>query len=176
ATTIYLRTEPDQVAAVDAILPFTVNPQQPEGVRVSRPSDVLIARAAARGAYSALVLGLGALAVVVGGVGIANVMVIAVLERRSEIGLRRALGATTQHIRVQFLAESLVLSTLGGLAGTAVGVAVTAAYANVQGWAIVVPGLAVAGGLGAAVALGAAAGIYPAVRAARLTPTDALRA
>jgi len=176
ATRLYVRTDPAQVRATHAVLAATANPAHPDQVQVSRPSDALNAQAAAQGAFNSLFLGLGAVALLVGGVGIANVMVISVLERRSEIGLRRALGATTQHIRVQFLAESLVLSTLGGLAGTAVGVAVTAAYASVQGWAIVVPGLALAGGLGAAVALGAAAGIYPAVRAARLTPTDALRA
>lgn len=120
-------------------------------------------------------LGLGAVALLVGGVGIANVMVISVLERRPEIGLRRALGARAVHIAVQFLGESVLLSLLGGCAGVALGAAATAAYANTQGWAVVVPVLAVAGGVAAALALGALAGLYPALRAARLSPTEALR-
>lgn len=174
-STVYLRADPDQVGAVENVLAATANPENPNEVNVSRPSDALAARVAAKSAFTTLFLGLGAVALLVGGVGIANVMVIAVLERRSEIGLRRALGATKRHIAAQFLAESQVLSLLGGVAGVAFGALVVAGYAANRGWAVEVPPVAVAGGLAAALLIGAVAGLYPAVRAARLSPTDALR-
>jgi putative ABC transport system permease protein len=174
-TELYIRTVPSQVAAVRSVLAATVNPASPTDVQVNRPSDVLTAAAAAKGAYNGLLLGLGAVALLVGGVGIANVMVISVLERRSEIGLRRALGATRRHVGAQFLTESLLLSVLGGVAGTAIGVAATGGYALSQHWSLALPPLALYGGVGAALAIGAAAGLYPATRAARLSPTDALR-
>ncbi len=173
---IYLRTAPDQIDAVRAVLPSTADPQSPDEVSVSRPTDVLEAQQAADSAFTSLFLGLGAVALLVGGIGIANVMVIAVIERRNEIGLRRALGATRAHIRRQFLAESLLLSALGGAAGVGLGVAVTYLYATYEGWAVVVPQIAMVGGFLAAVAIGAIAGLYPAMRAARLAPTEALRA
>jgi putative ABC transport system permease protein len=174
-TTIYVRADEDRVEQTSDLLGSTANPEHPEEVNVSRPSDALAARAAAKSAFTALFLGLGAVALLVGGVGIANVMVISVLERRSEIGLRRALGATRRHISAQFLTESLLLAVLGGLAGVALGAAVTAAYAFSRGWPAVVPPLALGGALGAALAIGAVAGLYPALRAARLPPTEALR-
>ena len=121
---IYLRTTSDQIDAVRAVLPSTADPQSPDEVSVSRPTDVLEAQQAADSAFTSLFLGLGAVALLVGGIGIANVMVIAVIERRNEIGLRRALGATRAHIRRQFLTESLLLSALGGAAGVALGVLV----------------------------------------------------
>lgn len=174
-TTIYTRTTPDQVNAVFDVLPATVNPPNPNEVQVSQPSDALRARIAAKNAFSGLFLGLGAVALLVGGVGIANVMVISVLERRSEIGLRRALGATRRHVRLQFLMESLLLAVLGGIAGIVLGAAVTAGYAASQGFRIVVPLAGIGYGLGAALLIGAIAGVYPAIRAARLAPTQALR-
>jgi putative ABC transport system permease protein len=173
--TIYERSDPKAVDAVRQVLAVTANPAHPEQVSVSRPSDALAARAATNTTFTALLLGLGAVALLVGGVGIANVMVISVLERRSEIGLRRALGATRGHVRLQFLAESLLLSGLGGVAGASLGAAITAGYAHNRGWLVSIPPAALAGGVGIAIAIGAVAGLYPAVRAARLSPTDALR-
>lgn len=174
-STIHVRTDPERVDDVLAVLPATANPQNPEEVEVARPSDVLEAREAVDDAFTALFLGLGAVALLVGGVGIANVMVISVLERKSEIGLRRALGATRGHIRIQFLGESLLLSSLGGLGGVLVGWLVTLGYANLKGWTTLVPTIAIGGGLAAALLIGAIAGLYPAMRAARLSPTEALR-
>jgi putative ABC transport system permease protein len=175
ATTIYLRADPSAVTRVRGLVPSAVNPQHPEEVDVSRPSDALAARAAADTALTGLFLGLGAVALLVGGIGIANTMVISVLERRSEIGLRRALGATRGHVRAQFLVESLLLAGAGGAAGVIAGAMVTGGYARARGWTAVVPPEALAAGLGAALLIGAAAGLYPAARAARLSPTDALR-
>ena len=173
---LFVRTEPDQLDEVRAVLPPTADPENPEEVEVSRPSDILEAQAAADSAFTSLFLGLGAVALLVGGIGVANVMVIAVIERRNEIGLRRALGATKAHIRRQFLTEALVLAALGGLAGVVLGAAVTAGYATSQGWTIVLPLVAAVGGLAASLLIGGVAGLYPAVRAANLSPTDALRA
>jgi putative ABC transport system permease protein len=175
ATELYLRSVPSQVAAVSAVLPATVDPEDPTTVQVTQPSDVLQAEVATKGAYNGLLLGLGAVALLVGGVGIANVMVISVLERRSEIGLRRALGASRRHVAEQFLAEALLLSVLGGVAGTVIGSTATAFYALTQHWSVVIPPLALYGGVGAALVIGAVAGLYPSMRAARLSPTEALR-
>jgi putative ABC transport system permease protein len=175
ATTIYVRADPDAIESARGLLAATANPEAPEEVDVSRPSDALEARAAAKTAFTSLFLGLGAVALLVGGVGIANVMVISVLERRSEVGLRRALGATRRHVGAQFACESLLLAAAGGAVGVALGALVTGGYAANRGWTTVVPVEALAGGLGAAVAIGAVAGVYPALRAARLSPTDALR-
>jgi putative ABC transport system permease protein len=172
---IYLRTDPDDIDDVRAVVPATANPEDPDQVEVTRPSDAIEAKAAASTAYTSLFLGLGAVALLVGGVGVANVMVISVLERRTEIGLRRALGATRRHVTIQFLSESLVLSTMGGVAGVLLGAAISAVYALTRGWAIVVPPGVLAGGIAAALAIGAIAGLYPARRAARLSPTEALR-
>jgi putative ABC transport system permease protein len=170
-----VRADPDTITRVRDLLGQTANPEHPEQVDVSRPSDALEARAAAKTAFTSLFLGLGAVALLVGGVGIANVMVISVLERRSEVGLRRALGATRRHVGAQFLCESVLLATTGGLAGVLLGALVTTAYAHSQHWTTVVPAVALAGGIAAALAIGALAGSYPALRAARLSPTDALR-
>ena len=174
-TTIYVRAITSQVAAVQGVLAATASPENSDAVEVSQPSIVLAARSQAKNALNDLFLGLAAVALLVAGVGVANIMVISVLERRSEIGLRRALGATRGQIRAQFLSEAVLLSLGGGVIGAGAGVAATAVYAHVKHWPVSVPPLAWAGGLGAAVAIGAVAGFLPAMRAARLSPTDALR-
>jgi putative ABC transport system permease protein len=174
-TSVLVRSDPDQVDDVMAVLAATTNPENPEEVEVERPTDALEAKEAADDAFTALFLGLGAVALIVGGVGIANVMVISVLERRSEIGLRRALGATQRHIAVQFLGEALLLALIGGIGGVLLGGLVTWIYANIRGWETLIPMVAMVGGLLAALAIGAIAGLYPAIRAARMSPTEALR-
>jgi putative ABC transport system permease protein len=173
-TTIYERSTEESVETVRSVLPRTANPKNPEEVLVSRPSDALAARAAADTAFTGLLLGLGAVALLVGGVGVANTMVISVLERRQEIGLRRALGATRGQVRLQFLAESLLLSLLGGVVGALLGAVVTGGYAATRGWPTAVPGWVIAGGVLATLVIGTVAGAYPAMRAARLAPTTAL--
>ena len=175
ASTIHVRAAVDAVTDVRGVLGRTANPERPNEAEVARPSDALEARAEAATAFTSLFVGLGAVALIVGGVGIANVMLMSVLERRSEIGLRRALGATRRHIALQFTSEALILAFLGGLLGVALGVAVGVAYALSQAWTPVVPAIAVGGGLLAALAIGAVAGLYPSIRAARVRPTEALR-
>ncbi len=173
-TTIYVRANNAQVQRVDGLLGAQANPQYPNYVSVSLPSAALTARAETQGAFNTLFLGLGAVALLVGAVGVANIMVISVLERRSEIGLRRALGATKGHIRIQFLSEAILLALTGGAVGVVAGVLATAIYAHTKGWSVVIPAQAWADGLGAAVLIGALAGLWPALRAARLSPTEAL--
>jgi putative ABC transport system permease protein len=172
---IYVRADTDHVATVQALLAPTANPQAPNEVNVSQPSDALTARAAAAGAFDSLFLGLGVVALIVGAVGVANIMIISVLERRSEIGLRRALGATRAQIRTQFLGESILLAVIGGVVGVLAGIAATAVYAATKDWAVVIPVEAWLGGIASAILIGAFAGLMPAVRASRMPPTVALR-
>lgn len=175
ATAIYVRADPAQLDDVRSVLPATANPENAESVNVTRPSDAIEARAAAATAFTTLFVGLGAVALLVGGLGIANVMLMAVLERRSEIGLRRALGATRGHIVGQFLAEAVLLAGVGGLLGAVLGCAVAVAYGQSQGWLVAIPVVGVVVGIGVSVLVGAVAGLYPAIRAARTPPTEALR-
>jgi putative ABC transport system permease protein len=174
-TRVLVRVDPAKVDQVLTVLAATANPAFPEEVLVDKPSDALEAQEAADDAFTTLLLGLGAVSLLVGGVGIANIMVISVLERRGEIGLRRALGATRRQVAVQFLCEALLLGAMGGTGGVLLGVAVTAIYANIKGWATLVPPIAMIGGIAAALLIGGIAGLYPAIRAARLSPTEALR-
>jgi putative ABC transport system permease protein len=173
-TTVYVKATASRVNAVDNLLAAQADPEDPTAADVSQPSAALVAQADAKGAFNTLFLGLGAVALLVGAIGVANIMVIAVLERRSEIGLRRALGATRGHIRIQFLAEAIALALFGGAAGVIAGAAATAVYAHSKGWATVIPAQAWAGGLAAALLIGALAGLLPAIRAAHLSPTQAL--
>ena len=172
---IYVRAYPEHIRDVRSIMAATVSPENPEEVQVGRASDVLEARIAASDAFLNLFIGLGAVALLVGTIGIANVMVIAVIERRNEIGLRRALGATKFHIASQFLTESLLLSTLGGITGVIMGMLVTAGYAVFREWSIVIPVYAISGGILCSILIGGIAGFYPAMRAANVSPTEALR-
>jgi putative ABC transport system permease protein len=176
ASSVYVRTDPDQVDAVRNVLPATANPGAPNEVRVDRPSDALAARAATDDALTALLVALGGVALLVGGIGIANVMVISVLERRREIGVRRALGASRRHIRVQFVVEAVLLAALGGVTGVLLGALITGGYAAASGWKLAIPVGALAAGIGVALLVGGIAGLYPAARAARLEPAEAVRA
>ncbi|NEA30884.1 ABC transporter permease [Streptomyces sp. SID13031] len=171
---VYVRSTDTAVEDVRAVLGRTLSPEQPGMVQVSRPSEALAAKRITQNAFSTLFLGLAGVALLVGGIGVANTMVISVLERRREIGLRRALGANRRQIRGQFLTESVVLCAIGGLMGAVLGVLGVIGYADAQGWPIVIPASAVLAGLGASVSVGVLAGVYPAVRASLLTPTEAL--
>ena len=173
-TTIYVRAQTSKVNEVDNLLAATADPEDPSDVDVSQPSAALVAQADAEGAFDDLFLGLGAVALLVGAVGVANIMIISVLERRSEIGLRRTLGATRGHIRVQFLSEAVLLALIGGSSGVGAGALSTAIYANYKHELIVIPAIAWVGGMGAAVLIGAVSGLWPALRAARMSPTQAL--
>lgn len=173
-TRVYERSTDDTVTAVQTLIGPAVLPETPSTIKVSRPSDALAAQAAVNEGFTGLLLGLGSIALLVGGIGVANTMVIAALERRREIGLRRALGATRRHITMQFLAEALVLSALGGVFGAILGSGVSATVALMNGWAPVIPAEVLAGAIIATLAVGGVAGLFPALRAARTPPTVAL--
>jgi putative ABC transport system permease protein len=174
-SSIYVRAATGHEAAAQSLLANTADPEAPYEAAVSQPSDVLTARAAAAGAFNSLFLGLGVVALIVGAVGVANIMIISVLERRSEIGLRRALGATKSQIRTQFLAESILLAVIGGIVGVLAGAIATAVYASTKNWAVIIPAKAWTGGIASAILIGAVAGLMPAIRASRMPPTVALR-
>lgn len=173
-TTVYERSLDASVAEVRALLPPTLSPQSPSAVKVSRPSDALAAKNTVDQAFTGLLIGVGSIALVVGGIGVANTMVISVLERRREIGLRRSLGATRRHIRLQFLLEAVLLSAYGGLAGVVMGWVVTLVAAQANGWRVAIPPAVLVAAVAVTIAVGAIAGLLPAVRAARTSPTAAL--
>ncbi|ROS78303.1 putative ABC transport system permease protein [Curtobacterium sp. PhB130] len=175
-TAVYTRVDPERVAQARDVLAGAIRSDAPQDVGVTRPSDALAAKNATDDSFTGLLVGIGGVALLVGGIGVANTMVITVLERRAEVGVRRALGARRRNIRDQFLVESLLLSFLGGVAGVVIGVGVTMVFAIGQGWPVTIPAWAVAGGLGATVVIGGVSGLYPAARAARIPPTSALAA
>lgn len=171
---LYIRAAEDTLTQTRALLPQTLGPERPEAVKVSRPSDALAAKDAADDAFTGLLLGLGSLGLLVGGIGVANTMIISVMERRQEIGLRRAIGARRAHIRRQFLGEALVLSAMGGLFGAGLGALITLAFAAANGWPFALPVLVPVAAVAATLVVGALAGLSPAWRAARVSPTAAL--
>jgi putative ABC transport system permease protein len=175
-TQLFIKAQESAIEDVHAALPATISPESPSTVLVSRPSDALSAKRSTEATFAGLFVGLAGVALLVGGIGVANTMVISVLERRREIGLRRALGANRGQIRGQFLTESVVLSGLGGIAGTTLGVLATVGYATYKDWPPVIPLGAISAGLAGALLVGVVAGVYPAIRAARLSPTTALAA
>jgi putative ABC transport system permease protein len=173
-TKLYQRVDEATIDRVRTLIGPAVQPETPAAVAVSRPSDALAAISAVDDTFTGMLVGLGSIALLVGAIGVANTMVISVIERRREIGLRRALGATRRHIRLQFLTEALVLSAIGGVAGAGLGYVVTFGVALASGWPPVVPPLVMAAGVVSTLAVGAIAGLYPAIRAARTPPTAAL--
>lgn len=174
-TAIYVRVAAGAVDDTRPLLARTANPIAANEVGVSRPSDALEAQTKVDQNLQNLLLALGGVALLVGGVGIANIMVISVIERRSEIGLRRALGARKGHIRSQFVIEATALSALGGTLGVVIGTGATIVYARSQDWTVDIPAPALAAGVGASLVIGAIAGLYPASKAAALDPADAVR-
>ena len=174
-TAVYARIQLDLVDDVVDVIPATVNPQNPDQISVTRPADALVARRAAEEALTGLLIGLGSVALLVGGVAIANIMVMSVLERRMEVGVRRALGATKRHIRLQFLGESILLAGIGGVLGVLIGASITVAYAINRDLTLSVPLYGLFGSIGIALVIGALAGLYPASRAAKIPPAEAVR-
>jgi putative ABC transport system permease protein len=174
ATAVYLRADQDSLAQVSAVLGPTLLPQAAGLVNVSQPSNALAAKEAVDSSASTLVLGLVLISLIVGGIGIANTMYLAVIERRREIGLRRALGATRGQIRLQFVAEAAVLAVAGSLTGALLGAAGVAGYALYDGLPVVISAASVAGAIAGGLLVGVIAGLYPALRAAQLTPTESL--
>ncbi|MFG2268260.1 MULTISPECIES: ABC transporter permease [Streptomyces] len=175
ASTVYLRADPDKVSAVQNVAGATANPAAPQNAAVSRPSDLLKARYETVSGLNSLVIALASVALLVGGVGIANTMVVGVMERRGEIGLRRSLGARTGQIATQFLIEAAVLGAVGGIVGAMLGALGVFAYATWERWPLVIPPAILVTGPVVAMAVGVVAGLYPALRASRLAPTEALR-
>ena len=174
-TTIYLRANPTFIEDVVEVIAPSMNPENPDQVEVSRPSDALEAQQAVEASFTNLLLGLGSVALLVGGVAIANVMVMSVLERRMVIGVRRSIGATRREIRYQFLLESIVLSGIGGLVGVMLGSLITLAYTNYTNIVFSIPVWQILGAVVLALLIGAISGVYPAIKASKIQPAEAVR-
>ena len=174
-TTIYLRANPTFIEDVVEVIAPSMNPENPDQVEVSRPSDALEAQQAVEASFTNLLLGLGSVALLVGGVAIANVMVMSVLERRMEIGVRRSIGATRREIKYQFLLESIVLSGIGGLVGVMLGSLITLAYTNYTNIVFSIPVWQILGAVVLALLIGAISGVYPAIKASKIQPAEAVR-
>lgn len=175
-TGAFLTADEDSLGALRSVVASTLSPEVPGSVVVSRPSAALAAKRETNQAFEGLFLGLASVALLVGGIGIADTMFVSVLERRREIGLRRALGARRADILAQFLLEAVVLGVVGGVAGLAVGAASGAAWSASRGWPLVVPLQDALLALAASVVVAAIAGLAPSVRAARQSPVSALSA
>ncbi len=150
------------------------SPTEADFTVASQASLVSTATAVAK-TLTVLLTGVAALSLLVGGIGVMNIMLVSVTERTREIGLRKALGAPPWAIRRQFLVEASILGLAGGLLGCLLGIVAARTLPKLLSSTIVVSGAAVAGSVVVAVAIGLVFGVYPATRAARLAPIDALR-
>jgi putative ABC transport system permease protein len=147
----------------------------PDDFSIEDQASVLKTSQSASATFRLLTFALGGIALLVGGIGIMNMMLVSVHERTREIGIRKSVGADPWRVQLQFLIEAVVLSTLGGAAGILAGIGATRMIGSLAGWQTLIDPLQVALAFGVSVAVGLFFGYYPARRAARLDPIAALR-